>query len=65
MTSLIPVGNDFCSCPKSGAWLTPDSAKRRLKKHRKNSRRNRIPVRVYQCDEGIFHLTSQELKGEG
>lgn len=55
----IPKGNDRCSCPKTGAWLTRESAKRRLKAIRAKKTRRKKPVRVYECEEGLFHLTSQ------
>jgi hypothetical protein len=57
---FLPASNDRCSCPKSGAWLTREQAKRKLKRLRKTSKRRVIPVRVYECEEGMFHLTSQE-----
>lgn len=55
----IPKSNEKCDCPKSGAWLTRIAAKGKLKAITKKSTRGRKPVRVYECEDGIFHLTSQ------
>jgi hypothetical protein len=57
----LPAGNDYCDCRKSGAWLTETGAKRKLKSiQKKDSTRRKSPVRAYECEQGIFHLTSQE-----
>ena len=57
----LPASNELCDCAKSGAWLTIAGAKRRMKSIRKRSNRRRVPVRIYQCEQGVYHLTS---KGE-
>lgn len=66
MASRSTPSNPLCACRKTGAWSTEDLAVAALDRIRHNPSGDTVlgdrdPCGVYQCGEGIYHLTSGQV----